>query len=439
MTSRKGILFKVAVGFILGIIFGIVLEQTGQESPLFVQSMPILNAVGNIFIRLLQLLIIPLVLSSLLVGTASLGDIRTLGRIGVRTIFWFAVTSVVSIAIGLFLANVISPGIGLPVEGVVGQGTKPQPFMDVLLGMIPGQPVRPQSFLTGATLVDGVLSTTSATIPFNAMTAISEGVMLQIIFFAILLGIAASMVGEKAKPMVDFFSGLAEGMYGVTNIVLGFAPYGVFALIAATAARYGIQILMPFAKVIACVYIGVAFQLFVTYSALIATMVRKSPVWFFKGVAETAMTAFVTRSSSGTLPITMDNARTNLQVPSNIAAFVLPLGATINMNGTALYMGVSSLFVAQAYGLELTIAQQATVVLSGTLAAVGAAGVPGAGLIMLTMVLSAVGLPLEGVGLVAGIDVVLDMARTCINVVGDQAVACVVAKAEGAYDTDNES
>ena len=439
MASKKSLLLKVAVGFVLGILFGIFLEQSGSDSQIFVQVMPILNVVGNIFIRLLQLLIIPLVLSSLLVGTASLGDIRTLGRIGVRTLFWFAATSVVSIAVGLFLANVIAPGAGLTVEGVIGQGRDPQPLMDVLLGMIPGQPVRPQSFITAVTLTDGVLSTSSATIPFNAMTAISEGVMLQIIFFAILLGIAASMVGEKAKPMVDFFSGLAEGMYGVTNIILNFAPYGVFALIAATAARFGIQILMPFAKIIACVYLGVIFQLFVTYSALIAAIVRKSPAWFFKGVIETAMTAFVTRSSSGTLPITIENARTNLKVPSNICAFVLPLGATVNMNGTALYLGVSALFVAQAYGLELTIAEQASVILTGTLAAVGAAGVPGAGLIMLTMVLTAVGLPLSGVGLVAGIDVILDMARTCINVVGDQAVACVVAKAEGAYDNDEES
>ena len=438
MASKKGLLFKVAIGFVLGIAFGIVLEQSGAESDLFVQSMPILNVVGNIFLRLLQLLIIPLVLSSLLVGTASLGDVRTLGRIGFRTLFWFAVTTAVSIVIGLFLANFISPGAGISVEGVVGQGRTPQPLMEVLLGIIPGHPVRAQSFVTGVTLVDGVLSTSTASIPFNAMTAISEGVMLQIIFFAIILGVAASMVGEKAKPMVDFFSGLAEGMYGVTNIVLGFAPYGVFALIAATAARYGIQVLMPLAKVIACVYIGVAIQLFVTYSAIIATVVRKSPVWFFKGVVETAITAFVTRSSSGTLPVTIENARTNLQVPANICSFVLPLGATVNMNGTALYLGVSALFVAQAYGLELSIADQASVILTGTLAAVGTAGVPGAGLIMLTMVLLALGLPIEGVGLVAGIDAVLDMARTCINVVGDQCVSCIVARAEGAYDNENE-
>ena len=439
MASKKGLLFKVAIGFILGIVFGVFLEQSGSQSEIFVQVMPILNVVGNIFLRLLQLLIIPLVLSSLLVGTASLGDIRTLGRIGFRTLFWFAATTAVSIVVGLFLANFISPGAGIAVEGVVGEGREPQPLLDVLLGMIPGQPVRPQSFITAVTLTDGVLSTSSATIPYNAMTAISEGVMLQIIFFAILLGIAAAMVGEKAKPMVDFFSGLAEGMYGVTNIVLNFAPYGVFALIATTAARFGIQILLPFAKVIACVYIGVMFQAFVTYSALIATVVRKSPMWFFKGIAETAMTAFVTRSSSGTLPITIENARTNLNVPSNIAAFVLPLGATVNMNGTALYLGVSALFVSQAYGLELSIADQASVILTGTLAAVGTAGVPGAGLIMLTMVLLALGLPVAGVGLVAGIDVILDMARTCINVVGDQAVACIVTRAEGGYDNDEES
>lgn len=440
MASKKGLLIKITLGFVLGIVFGFVFgpQLLDKANPMGEYVYPLIDIIGRLFIRLLMMLIIPLVFSSLMAGTASLGDVRTLGRVGLKTLFWFAITTVVAVCIGITLSNVVHPGAGMTMDvNAKFAARETKPMLEVFFDMVPGQPTRPTTFLTKATLNDeGKLVTESAGIPFTPMTAIGEGVMLQIIVLAMLLGIAAALVGKKAKPFVDFSEGLAETMYGVTDIVLQFAPYGVFALIAQTAARYGIDILMPFMKVIGCMYLGVFLHAAIVYSAMIALIVRKSPLWFFRGVTETAITAFVSRSSSGTLPVTIENARTNLGVPNSIASFVLPLGATVNMNGTSLYQGIAALFVAEVYGLDLTLQQQITVVVTASLGAVGAAGVPGAGLIMLTMVLTSVGLPLDGVGLVAGIDVILDMARTTINVVGDQCVACVVAKSEGILDSE---
>ena len=220
-------------------------------------------------------------------------------------------------------------------------------------------------------------------------------------------------------------------MYAVTHMVMSVAPYGVFALIAVTAAKFGVAILAPFAKVIGAVYVACVLHALLVYSGMIGIVCKRSPVWFFKGIQEAAITAFVTRSSSGTLPVTLSNVRENLGISEGVSSFVLPLGATINMDGTALYQGVCALFVAQAFNIPLTLEMQIGIVATATLASIGTAGVPGAGLIMLTMVLTSVGLPIEGIALVAGIDVILDAARTCINVIGDTAVCAVVASTEG--------
>ncbi|NLB82799.1 MAG: dicarboxylate/amino acid:cation symporter, partial [Synergistaceae bacterium] len=237
--------------------------------------------------------------------------------------------------------------------------------------------------------------------------------------------------GEKGKPVIAFFDSLAEAMYKLTGMVMMVAPYGVFALIAVTVSKYGLSVLAPFAKVIFAVYLGCFLQAIIVYSGMITLFVKRSPLWFFRGIREAALMAFVTRSSAAALPVTMRNTQENFGVSEKVTSFVLPLGATINMDGTALYQGVCALFVAQAYGMPLPLTAQVTIILTATLASIGTAGVPGAGLIMLTLVLTAVGLPLEGAALVAGIDAVLDMARTAINVTGDSAVATVVASWEG--------
>ena len=395
--GRKKIplIWKIAIGFVLGILAGAVLKDKAQ----------VLAPVGKVFITLLKMLIVPLVFSSLVVGTASLGDPRKLGRIGAKTITLYLVTTAVAIVIGLILGNVMQPGSGMALS-VDTSGFKapvPPSVTDVLIGIFPD----------------------------NIAKSLAEANMLQIIVFALFFGVAAVLAGEKGKPVINLMDSVAEAMYKLTGMVMAFAPYGVFALIATTVAKYGLSVLAPFAKVIFAVYLGCILHAVLIYSGLIMVFVKKSPLWYFSGVKESMLTAFVTRSSSATLPVTMRVAQENLGVSEGIASFVLPLGATINMDGTALYQGICALFVAQAYGIPLSMGAQANIILTATLASIGTAGVPGAGLIMLTLVLTAVGLPIEGVALVAGIDAVLDMARTSINVTGDSCVAAVVAKTEG--------
>lgn len=304
---------------------------------------------------------------------------------------------------GLVLGNVIQPGIGLNIAGAAGEAKAGAKVVDVILNIFPSNPLQ----------------------------ALVNGIMLQVIVFALFLGVAATLIGEKGRPFLAFTESLAEIMYKITAIVMKMAPLGILALIAVTAAKYGPAVLAPFAKVIFAVYIGCFLQAIIVYSGLVTGIVHKSPVWFFNGVKEAMLAAFVTRSSSAVLPVSMKNVQQNLGVSERISSFVLPLGATINMDGTALYQGVCALFVAQAFGIELSIGAQIGILITATLASIGTAGVPGAGLIMLSMVLTSAGLPIEGIGLVAGIDAVLDMARTCVNVTGDMAVSTVVAKTEG--------
>ena len=404
-SKRLSLLWKISIGFFLGIIFGFALGPVVPTSPIMsTYVMPFIDMVGKIFLRLLMMLIVPLVFASLVAGAASVGDIRKLGRIGIKTLVLYLITTAVAIVIGLACGNLFNAGAGMNIPGDLHAAAREaKPLVDVIIDVFPTNPI--------ASMV-------------NAN-------MLQIIVFALFFGIACILAGERGKKISDFFESVAEVMYSVTHMVMGFAPYGVFALIATTAAKFGIAILAPFVKVIAAVFIGCIIHAVLVYSMMIITFCKKSPAWYFKGIREAAITAFVTRSSSGTLPVTLANVRENLGVSEGVSSFVLPLGATINMDGTALYQGVCALFVAQAFNIPLTLQMQMGIVLTATLASIGTAGVPGAGLIMLTMVLTSVGLPIEGIALVAGIDVILDAARTCLNVMGDTAVCAVVAVTEG--------
>ncbi|MBQ7559499.1 MAG: dicarboxylate/amino acid:cation symporter [Synergistaceae bacterium] len=404
-TKRVSLLLKISIGFIIGIIFGFAIGPVIPSSPMLgTYVMPFIDLVGKIFLRLLMMLIVPLVFSSLVSGAASVGDVHKLGRIGVKTLVFYFVTTAVAIVLGLACGNLFQPGVGMNIPGELSASAREgKAITDVILDIFPSNPI--------ASMV-------------NAN-------MLQIIVFALFFGVACILAGERGRKIADFFESVAEVMYQVVHIVMSFAPYGVFALIAGTAAKYGIAILAPFAKVIAAVYVGCIIHAVLVYSFMITAFCKRSPFWYFRGVREAAITAFVTRSSSGTLPITLANVRENLGVSEGVSAFVLPLGATINMDGTALYQGVCALFVAQAFGVPLTLSMQLGIVATATLASVGTAGVPGAGLIMLTLVLTSVGLPIEGIALVAGIDVILDAARTCLNVIGDTAVCAVVASTEG--------
>ena len=386
---------KVLIGFVLGAILGAI------WGPGIVWIKP----VGTIFISLLKMLIIPLIFATLVVGVASIAEPKKLGRVAGKTIAYYLVTTAFAIIIGLLLGNIFQPGAGmnLVLEGPAKEAVGAPSLVDTIVNLIPKNPIG----------------------------AMADGKVLQVIVFALFFGYAMTKAGEKGKAVLKFFEGFAETMYKLTGTVMGFAPYGVFALIATTVGTHGLSVLIPFAKLIFAVYLGIIIHAVVIYSGMTSIIAKMSPAKFFKGFSEASLLAFSTCSSSATLPVSMRVAQDNLGVSPTISSFVQPLGATINMDGTALYQGVCALFVAQAYGIPLGFGAQLTILLTALLASIGTAGVPGAGLVMLTMVLTSVGLPLEGVALIAGVDRILDMARTSCNVTGDAACAVVVAKTEG--------
>ncbi|HHV57062.1 MAG TPA: dicarboxylate/amino acid:cation symporter [Firmicutes bacterium] len=388
---------KILIGFVLGAIVGLLVGPPAAA----------LKPLGDLFIRLIKMLIVPLVFSSLVIGASSMGDVRKLGRVGAKTLAYYLVTTAVAVTIGLILATLLHPGAGFQIPTETYKA-KPLPsLVETLLNIIPTNPL-------GAMVSDN---------------------MLQIIAFALFMGVAIALIGDKGKPVHAFFDSLAEVMYKITGIVMEFAPIGVFALMAWVTATNGPDVLLPLAKVIFVVYLGCFLHAAVVYSSAVSIFARMNPLRYFRGFFDASLVAFSTCSSSATLPVSLRCAQENLGVPKDIASFALPLGATINMDGTSIYQGVCALFIAEVYGIPLGMPQYLTIILTATLASIGTAGVPGAGMIMLTMVLQAVGLPLDGILLIAGIDRVLDMARTCVNVTGDGAGAVVVAATEGELKT----
>jgi len=395
---------KILIGLGAGILAGILLQGSPAVANAWIKPF------GTLFLNLIKMIIVPLVLASLVVGTCGLGDVKKLGRIGGKTMAYYLLTTAFAVILGLILANIFSVGAGfvLPSDVKAAEASKMPSVIDTLLNIIPTNPIK----------------------------AASDGNMLQIIAFALILGSGIVVLGDKGKPVFDFFDSLAEISYKITGGIMAFAPYAVFALITPVVASNGPKVLLPLLSVIIIVYVGCALHAALVYSGTLMAFAKFSPMKFFKGIFPAQAIAFTTCSSSATLPVNMQCTEENLGVPKSISSFVLPLGATINMDGTALYQGVCALFIANVYGLDLTIAQQATIVLTATLASIGTAGVPGAGLIMLTMVLQTVGLPLEGLALVAGIDRILDMARTTINITGDSACAVIIAASENELDRD---
>lgn len=395
---------QIFIALTLGLLLGITLNQSGNSE--YAAS---LKPIGDLFLNGIKMLIVPLIFISLVSGVTSLRDMSTMGRLSFKTLALYLATTAVAISIGLALAAIFQPGVGIELGSAAAVTAAESPsLVATLVGLVPANPV----------------------------AAFAQGNVLQIIVFAILFGLAITLAGDAARPVKVFMDSLAEVFYKFTGIIISFAPYGVFALITWVAGTYGLELLAPLAKVIGVVYLGCFIHAAVVYSGLIKFVARLNPVRYVQGVIEPAIVAFSSTSSAGTLPITMMSAERNLGVSRGVSSFVLPLGTTINMDGTALYQGVCALFIAQAYGIDLSFAQYATIVLTATLASIGTAGVPGAGLIMLSLVLTSVGLPLEGVAIIAGIDRVLDMARTSLNVVGDCAVAVLVAKSEGQLNQD---
>lgn len=371
---------------------------------------------GDIFIRLLNLVAIPLVLASLIAGAASLGDIRKFARIGTKTLAYYLTTTAFAVVIGLVLANVIQPGERM------NEGTK-----NNLLQTYAGDT---QEKL-GTDVEFDPINMIVEMIPRNPFAAMSQGEMLQIVFFAVFFGMVLTFADkEKSKVLLNFFDAVSEIMIKMIDVIMKFAPIGVFALIAATVAEFGFNILETLLWYAITVLLGLFIHTVGTYSLMLKIFSKFSLIKFFKGIRPVQLVGFSTSSSAATLPVNMECCHENLGVSKSITSFVLPLGATINMDGTALYQGVATVFIAQVYGMDLNLAQQITIVFMAVLASIGTAPVPGVGIIMLIIILKSVGVPEQGIALILGIDRILDMCRTITNVTGDSAGAVIIAHSE---------
>jgi len=405
---------RILIGFAAGILIGLVGNQLGWAPFMAAYFKPF----GTAFIRLISMVVVPLVFASLVIGTGTLSDVRRLGRMGLRTFAYYLLTTAVAVTIGLLLANLIHPGQGLSPE------TKEQ-----LLSSYRGDA---SQRIEQALQKPGVVDVLLDIIPTNPVRALAEAEMLQVIFFALALGVVLTMLPRpQAEPVLAFFNGLNEAMLKLVLLIMELAPYGVFALIGSMIAEFGLGILGTLARYSVVVIAGLILHAGLIYPALLKLFTRLSVGRFFRGIRPAQLIAFSSSSSSATLPVTMECVENNLGVSKSVSGFVLPLGATINMDGTALYQGVAAVFIAEVFGLGLTLGQQGLIVLTATLASIGAAGVPGVGMITLALVLKTIGVPLEGIALILGVDRLLDMCRTVVNVTGDASCAAVIASLEG--------
>lgn len=409
MKKKMGTTTKIFIGLILGIITGLIL-YTLRDNRIVSEYLvgTLFFLIGKVFINLIKMLVVPFVFVSLTVGAASVGDIKKLGKIGSKTLGFYLTTTAIAVTLALAISLLINPGVGfnLPSEASFAATEAPK-VVDILISLVP-------------------------TNPFGSL---ANGQMLQIIVTAMLLGIGITMVGEKANIVRDGFVSLNEIIMKLVIAVMELAPYGVFALVTKTFATLGYSAMKPIAIYMFCVILGLIIHGLVTYQIMLVGFTKLSPLRFFKNIAPILMVGFSTASSSATLPLTLETAEKKLGVSKSVASFTLPLGATINMDGTAIMQGVATVFLAQAYGIELTATTLLTVILTATLASVGTAGIPGSGLIMLSMVLAQAGIPIEGIAIIMGIDRLLDMCRTAINIIGDTVCTLIIAKQEGEFDS----
>jgi len=372
----------------------------------------LIKPIGDLFIRLLSFLAIPLVVASLIVGASSLGDIKQLGRIGSKTFALYLVTTGVAITIGLVSANLIKPG------NMLDEGTKTR-----LLSTFEDESAEKAVQTLDIDIVEFFVNI----VPKNPIDALASGNMIQIVFFAVIFGITLTYLDKKHnEPVIIFFEGVSQTMIKMVDIFMKIAPLGVFALISATVADFGFEILETLIWYSFTVVLALAIQTIFVYGSIVKIFSKIKILDFFKGMRNAHAIAFSTSSSAATLPLTFDCVENNLGVSKKISGFVLPLGATINMDGTALYQGVAAVFIAQVYGMDLTIVEQLTIIFTAVLASIGTAPVPGVGLIMLVLILNSVNIPPQGIALILGIDRILDMLRTITNVTGDASVAVAI-------------
>lgn len=407
--KKIGLTTKIFIGLIGGALLGIIINKffkTDFISKYIIDG--VLDVIGQGFIRGMQMLVVPLVFASLVTGSMSMGDTTKLGKIGIKTMAFYLTTTALAIAIALGVGNLINPGLNLN---------------------LPLPEIGTAEVIEKANMKDTLLNI----IPKNPIAALANGEMLQIIVFALIVGIILAKLGPKAKGFSNIMVELNDIMMEMTMMVMKFAPIGVFSLITRTFANLGLNAIPPMLKYMISVVSGLGLQLLIVYMLLLFVLGRLNPFKFLKKFFPVMGFAFSTASSNATIPLNI-NKLEEMGISKKISSFTIPLGATINMDGTAIMQGVAVVFISQAYGIPLTIADYGTVILAATLASVGTAGIPSVGLVTLTMVLSSVGLPTEGIALIMGIDRILDMTRTAINITGDAACTAIIARQEGLVD-----
>ena len=415
--KKMGLSTKIFIGLILGLITGLAMyfmkeAFANSAAVLFIIDDVLIGfvfeLVGGIFVNSIRMMIVPLVFVSLTLGAASMGDIKKLGRIGTKTIGFYLVTTAIAISIAILIATLVQPGVGttISLEGLDYTPKDAPSLASVFVNMVPRNPI----------------------------SAMASGNMLQIIVFALLTGTGLTVLGEKTKKITELFEQANTLILKLVEMVMLIAPFGVFALISKTMATLGWDMMPKLIMYMLCVVGALLIHAVVTYQGFLFAFTKLSPVQFFKNFYPAMTVAFSTASSSATLPITVETAEKRLGVSPKIASFCLPLGATVNMDGTAIMQGVATVFIAQLFGMDLTLMDFVTVIVTATLASIGTAGVPGVGLLMLSMVLVQIGLPVEGIAIIIGIDRILDMLRTAINITGDAVCTLIVAKSEGELD-----
>ncbi len=404
---------KVLLGMALGIAVGLFINILGlNTSGSFVNVFVVdgfFNVVGKMFVNALKMLVVPLVLLSLIGGVCGIGDIRLLGRIGSKSFVLYMLTTAIAIAVAIAISAGIGIGKGMNIESAAEFSGKEAPALSqVLIDIVPSNPI----------------------------SAMAQGEMLSIIFFAILVGVSLLMVGEKAKRLIEGVETANEVMMKMVGIIMAIAPYAVFCLLAKAMADLGLDLLAQLIGYVLVLIAILLIHLFVTLQVVLKVFSGLSPITFLKKMRNVQVFAFSTSSSNATIPVTLRTVTQRLGVDRSVGSFTVPFGATINMDGTAIMQGVATVFIANIYGVDLGISGYLTVILMSVLASIGTAGVPGVGLIMLSMVFTQVGLPLEGIGLILGVDRLLDMVRTAVNVSGDGVVSSIVAKSEGKLNVD---
>ena len=402
----KQILVAMVIGFTIGaLIHGFDWSENAFVGEFLVGG--IFSLGGQIFIKTLKLLVVPLVFVSLVCGASSLAGGNNMGRIGLKTVALYLMTTAIAITLALAVANIINPGLGINMaEGMTFQAKEAPPFTQVVLDIFPSNPV----------------------------AAMAEGNMLQIIVFALLLGVALTRAGDAGLALKASFDRWNEVIMQLVMMLMLAAPVGVFCLMVTLGAQLGFGAILDLLAYFLCVLLVLALHFLITYPTLIKLLVRVSPVLFYRHMTPVMAFAFSTASSGATLPVTLETVKKRIGVRNEIASFVVPVGATINMDGTAIMQGVATVFIAQAFNVDIGLTGYLMVILTATMASIGTAAVPGVGLITLALVLTQVGLPVEGIALIIGVDRLLDMTRTVVNVVGDATVSSVVARSEGQFE-----